>query len=189
MAKIDNNMFLDGVRGNIAKQVVYRKQGNKTVVSRMPRRNENLAPTEGQRQQRFNFADASGYAQAMLADAEMKALYTAKKEPGQTVRGLMVGDFLKPPVVHEIITKDYKGVAGDPIGIRAYDDFRVVAVAVSIYSAGGDLIEEGQAILNPRNHSTWLYLTTVANADLAGTIIRVTASDFPGNPGVLEITI
>jgi hypothetical protein len=62
-------------------------------------------------------------------------------------------------------------------------------VTVSIRTAAGVLVEEGNAILNPLDRNKWIYTATQNNASLAGSIISATARDLPGNSGVLDITV
>ncbi|WP_295119684.1 hypothetical protein [uncultured Chitinophaga sp.] len=189
MAHIDNNIFIEGLRGNVAKQIVYRKQGNRTVASRMPKLDPNREPTEGQMEQRDKFAEASDYAQEILGDAELKAIYQQELESGKTLRGTIVRDYFIAPTVYKIDATAYKGVVGDLITIKAKDDFRVVAVDVRILDSAGELLEEGAALLDPRGRRKWLYTVTAANQGRAGSIIQVTATDMPGNMGSLEITL
>jgi hypothetical protein len=73
--------------------------------------------------------------------------------------------------------------------ISAKDDFRVAEVIVSIRTAAGLLVEEGNAVLNPVKRDKWIYTATQNNAALAGSKILVTARDLPGNAGVLEATL
>lgn len=99
-------------------------------------------------------------------------------------------DFLKAPVVKKINTEMYNGTPGSTIIVHAKDDFRVAEVKVSIYlTSTGDLLEEGNATLAPINREKWIYTTSQANASLVGLTIIATATDLPGNTGVLEITL
>ncbi|MCK7555037.1 hypothetical protein MKQ70_08455 [Chitinophaga sedimenti] len=189
MAHVDNNIFIEGLRGNVAKQIVFRKTRKGTVASRMPKTDPNREPTQGQLEHRDRFADASDYAQEVLADPELKALYEAALDPENTLRGTIVRDFFKAPKVREVDTDSYKGVVGDVIRIKAKDDFRVIAVDVRILNAAGELLEEGAAIIDPKSRKKWLYTTTVPNPELAGTVIQVTATDMPGNTGSLDVTL
>jgi len=73
--------------------------------------------------------------------------------------------------------------------VNAKDDFRVALVKVSIHSAAGVLIEEGNAILDPIKRRLWNYTATQNNATATGSVISATATDLPGNFGSLEITV
>jgi len=189
MAKITENLLVKKARGNVAKQFVYRTRGNDTHITKMPHIRKDLQPTQGQDDQRSLFASASLYAQGANSDPTLKALYQKKASPGRTAFNIAFRDYLKAPEVSKIITAQYTGVAGSAIVVAAKDDFRVTKVTVSIHAAGGALIEQGDAVLNPINREQWTYTATHANAALAGTKIIATAFDLPGNTGTLDVTL
>jgi hypothetical protein len=191
MAKIKDNLLVRGASGNVGKQFVYRKRGDDTFITRMPATDKNAKPTEQQEKVRDLFAAAAGYATGAIADAKLKAQYQkkAKQTAGRTAYNVAFRDYLKAPVVKSIDTSMYKGTADTTIVIDARDDFRVVEVFVSIKTAAGVLVEEGNAILDPIDRNKWIYKATQNNATLAGSIIQATAKDLPGNKGNLEIGI
>ncbi|WP_346320867.1 hypothetical protein [Chitinophaga sp. YIM B06452] len=190
MAKINENLLVKGARGNVGKQFVYRKHGNDTMIVRMPRMNKNAGSTDGQQSTREQFTSAAMYAQGAVKNAELKKEYQKKAPPGKTAYNMALRDYLKAPVVKKINTDQYKAVAGSTVVIHAKDDFRVVAVKVSIYlAATGNLLEEGNAVLDPINRERWIYTATQAPA--AGEALKIvgTATDLPGNEAVLEVAI
>src|SRR5437773_1712801 len=135
MAKINDNPLVRGARGNVGKQLVYRKRGNDTLLTRMPAINEDAEPTPKQVQMRDLFTSASMYAQRAIADPELKREYQKKAAPGRNAYNIAFRDFLKAPVVKSIDTEKYNGTAGSTIVIIAKDDFRVAEVFVSIRTA------------------------------------------------------
>ncbi|HEY2349761.1 MAG TPA: hypothetical protein VGH64_12120 [Puia sp.] len=189
MSNVNDNLLVRGARGNVGKQFVYRKRGDNTIIARMPKINKDAVPTEKQAQKRDLFADAADYAKGVIASPDLKMEYEKKLTPGKSAYNLAVRDFLKPPVVKKIDLSNYKGQVGSVIVINAKDDFRVAQVKVSIHSSTGDLVEEGNAILNPVRRRLWNYTATQNNATLTGSVISATATDLPGNSGLLEITI
>jgi hypothetical protein len=191
MAKIKDNLLVRGASGKVGKQFVYRKRGDDTFITRMPTTDKNAKPTAQQEKVRDLFASAAGYATGAISDTKLKAEYQkkAKTKAGRTAYNVAFRDYLKAPVVKSIDTSMYKGTAGTTIVIDARDDFRVVEVFVSIKTAAGVLVEEGNAILNPINRNEWFYKATQNNAALNGSIIQATAKDLPGNKGALEIAI
>jgi hypothetical protein len=191
MAKIKNNLLVRGASGNVGKQFVYRKRGDDTFITRMPEIDKNAKPTQKQEQVREQFFAAAGYATGAIADPVLKAQYQkkAKAKSGITAYNIAFRDFLKAPVVKNIDTAKYNGTPGSQIVINATDDFRVIEVTVSIKTAAGVLVEEGNAILNPINRNEWSYTVTQNNAALTGSIILATAKDLPGNKGALQITV
>lgn len=177
-----------GARGNFGKQFVYRKRGNETFLARMPIQKD-APPTDKQESVRDQFAAASAYAQGAIADPELKKAYTKKAPAGTTAFNMAFRDFLKAPKVQTINTEKYNGAPGSTITVSAKDDFRVVSVTVSIYTADGVLVEEGEAVMNPLFRHKWTYTAKQNNASLAGSKIKVTARDLPENEGVLQITL
>lgn len=191
MAKIKDNLLVRGASGKVGKQFVYRKRGDDTFITRMPTTDKNAKPTEQQEKVRDLFAAAAGYATGAISDPKLKAEYQkkAKTKAGRTAYNVAFRDYLKAPVVKGIDTSAYNGTVGTTIVIDARDDFRVVEVTVSIKTAAGVLVEEGNAILNPINRNEWFYKATQANAALSGSIIQVTAKDLPGNKANQVITL
>lgn len=190
MAIINENLFVKGARGNVGKQLVYRKHGDNTTITRMPRINENAIASEEQKEVRELFASAVMYAQGAVKSADLKREYLKKAKPGKTAYNMALRDFLKAPVVKKINTEKYNGTPGSTIIIHAKDDFRVVEVKVSIYNAStGELLEEGNATLAPINREQWIYTASQANASQDRLLIRATATDLPGNTAMLEITL
>jgi hypothetical protein len=70
---------------------------------------------------------------------------------------------------------------GDTIIVRATDDFKVTSVFVTITDGTGNIIEQGQALLQPDTLDEWRYAATTANASLAGSKVTASAHDKPGN--------
>jgi hypothetical protein len=189
MSRITNNPLVEGARGNFGKQFVYKKRGRHTHIARMPVTNNVAEPTVNQTKVRDLFAEAAYYAKGVLSSPELKNEYKKKAPPGASAYNMAFRDYVKPPVVKSIDTGKYTGAIGSTITVSAKDDFRVAEVVVSIRTAAGVLVEEGNAILNPINRNKWTYTVLVENGILDGTVITATASDLPGNKGVLSQTI
>jgi len=191
MAKIKDNLLVRGASGNVGKQFVYRKRGNNTFITRMPATDKKAKTTQQQEKVREQFLAASGYATSAIADPKIKAQYQkkAKVKSGITAYNVAFRDYLKAPVVKKTDAAKYTGTPGSPIVVTAVDDFRVIEVAVSIKTAAGVLVEEGNAILNPLHRDEWIYTATQNNAALTGSIIIATAKDLPGNKGTMQTTL
>ncbi len=171
-----------------AKRVSVRQVGKQLIVTeRVKKRTPN---TEKAQQAKERFLDAAFYAAKQSADPASKTFYeqgiTEKKRSAYAVA---MSDYLVAPKVEFINTLDYKGNVGDLIAIRAKDDFRVVRVKVEILGAGGSVIEDGEAETDDSARNGWTYSAKALNATLAGTTIRATAIDTPGNTGSLEKVI
>jgi hypothetical protein len=168
---------------------VFREWEGKTIVAKSPKgRTGDPDPAQAARQQRFLLA--SRYAKSVIksADQSMAQAYAIALRPRQNVYSRALEDFMSPPVVTLINTRNYTGAGGDRIVTRAVDDFRVTGVWVEIYAADGTLLEAGNASQNV-NGIDWTYTATQVNNLLAGSKIKAIASDVPGNEGTLEVTL
>ncbi len=121
-------------------------------------------------------------------DQGIRDAYAAALRPRQNLYSRAVEDLMSPPVVKSIGNRNYTGVSGSTITIRALDDFRVTAVQVEIYAAGGSLLEKGNAVQQV-NGVDWTYTATQANNPLTASKIKAIATDVPGNEGTMEITL
>jgi hypothetical protein len=94
MARANDSLILRGVQGQIGKEIVVKKYGNKTVLSKYPDMT-NIKPTKLQKKQRNNFADAVAYAQSINNDPVKKAEYKSKAKRGQSVYQYALKEYLK----------------------------------------------------------------------------------------------
>jgi hypothetical protein len=179
MSKTNDSDF----SGMLGKQVGVRKVRGKVVVVNRPKRTMSQ-PIGGQAQSRF--LEASQYAKRQLLDEGVKALYsTGITERKKSAYAVAMGDYLKDPVVQDIDVSGEDGVAGNTILVKAVDDFMVTKVKIRITDASGALIEEGEAVPDAMQVNLWGYTVKSANPLQAGTTIRATAWDRPGNKGQL----
>lgn len=192
MAHANNSIITGKLKGALGKQLVFRDWEGKTVVAKAPKgRTGDPTPAQAELQERFLLA--SRYAKAIMtnADQSLAQAYASALRPRQNVYSRAVEDFMSLPVVKLIDTRNYKGVDNDKIVVRAMDDFRVTGVRVEIYTANGTLLEADNAVQN-LNGIDWTYTATQTNpapAGLAGSKIKVIATDVPGNEGMLEVTL
>ncbi|TCC89112.1 hypothetical protein EZ428_15535 [Pedobacter frigiditerrae] len=170
-----------GARGRVGNLVVFKNFGsNQTVISRLKRKVKNPVYTNKQEEVKYKFKEAVIYARGIVGDPDLLAFYQKFAKPGTSAYNLALADFCKAPEIRLIDTDNYLGQIGDKIRARVIDNFRVMAVKISIYDASDTLIESGLAIL-AANSVDWLYETTLANGNLAGTKIVAEATDMPGN--------
>ena len=83
MARLNNNL-LHGISGGIGKQLVFKKYGNKTVVTKYPDMS-GIKPSEQQVEKRKIFAAAVAYAKGISRNPLKKAEYQKKVKPGESV--------------------------------------------------------------------------------------------------------
>ena len=169
----------------LSNDVAMRKYRNQTIISTitMPRK------TTSAKKEKANdrFAAANQWAKVTLMEPGVKELYSkginSKLSNAHTVA---VQDYLNPPTIHYISLKQHTGAIGDKIRIKATDDFQVIAVDVRITDKTGKELEKGPAARYKRKPMMWIYTLTVANREVDGTVIEVTAMDRPGNKVVKE---
>jgi hypothetical protein len=183
MGQLKNNPMMSTASGMVGDTVVFRQVRGKTVIANRPTKGRTL--NEKQQATVLRFKNAAQYAKGALANADLKAKYTAGISGSRfTARLVAISDYLNAPKVTEIDTTAYKGVVGNPITVTATDDFVVTKVTVNILSAGA-VVETGDAIQDPVAHQLWKYVATAAAAP-GGTTIQATAYDTAGNKTVLE---
>lgn len=188
MARQKGNSVMHNTRGLFNKQVVFKERAGKVYVAGPPNTKDNRKPTASQQLVRDRFKDASDFAKMALQDADLNLAYSKAANKFQSAYNVAMKDAFNAPVVTEIFTVGYRGVAGDSIVIQAKDDFKVNEVKVSIFNSLGELIEHGEAVLMSGRRS-WNYTVTQANSTLPGTKIKATAYDIPENEGSLEVTL
>ena len=189
MARITNNPLLQGAKGMVGGTLVIRQVHNLGIIlSNRPKKRKQLS--ERQKEQVLRFQEAGQYASLQMKDPEAKAAY-AKGIDGKksNARLVALADYLNPPVVHSIKAPAYTGAVGETITIKATDDFKVTEVQVTIRSASGGKLEQGQAERYRIKANTWKYKTTVLNPDPKGTTIQAVAYDRPGNKTRAEIVL
>jgi hypothetical protein len=188
MAQSNDNVLTAGLRGSIGGQLVFRNKAGKTVVSKSPKLNPGYVPTPEQQVIRDKFTEAIRYAKAAIADATLKAGYTAKANPGQSAYNVAFQDAYNPPELSQLRIDSYNGQPQDVIRVKAVDNFKVATVEVFISKPDGSLLERGLAALEP-NGSDWKYLCTQQNATLPGTVVKIVATDLAGNAAELQQTL
>lgn len=181
------NDLLEGSSGRFGKRLIYGQRGPKTIISRRPAKRRN-PQTSRQMEVRDLFSEGVLYARAVIADQEKKALYQSKVRGNQSAFNLALSDFCKAPEIRKYDVTEYTGQIGDKISIRAFDDFKVEWVRLTIKDGGDITIDEGSAILSA-NGADWIYTATAANPVLPGTKLIISVADIPGNITTQEVVL
>ena len=84
MAIVAKNSLFEALSGALAKEIVFKKYKNKTVVSKYPDMSK-VKATEKQKVQRKLMKEANAYASKIRRDAELRAEYEKKLNPGERV--------------------------------------------------------------------------------------------------------
>jgi len=178
MAKVSNNIIMQGLSGSLGNQLVIRQgKGGQTIVATMPTTGRTFNATQLAQQEAFRHAIA--YAKS----AKEENIYLTKAQ-GTTMSAFnaAVADWFNQPEVLEIDITRWTGAVGEIIRVKAQDDTHVARVHVQLVSAGGSILEEGDA--NQVDGLWWEYTTSLA-ANTADTNVQATAHDMPGNNHML----
>ena len=73
----NNSILLKGVSGQLGKQIVIKRYGKKSVITKYPDMS-NVKPSALQRKGRNKFAEAVVYAQHIIRNPELKEQYRAR---------------------------------------------------------------------------------------------------------------
>ena len=190
MAKSENNEVMFGARGRVGNLVVFKNYYGRTIISKVKTKRDNEEFSEKQELTQERFKEAVIYAKGAVKDEILCDFYRPFVKGGCKIYNLAIADFCKPPQVKSINVTSYHGNVGDYLIIRAFDNFKVVGVEVTVTKRNGCLLEGAAAVL-AANEADWVYTATTCNADVMGTIISVKVTDTPGNVTVFdqEITI
>lgn len=187
MAKSDN-MLLKESSGSMGKIMTITRKKSGTIQLGKHRGSNTTPATEKQLEVQRQFKKAIVYGRAVLQDPELKALYQAAARKDQSAFNVAVRDASKAPEISNIDTEMYTGAIGSTITVRAIDDFKVAGVRVRITTAAGVVVEQGDAVLQA-NGLDWLYVATVLNDELQGSVVRASARDLPANETVAELVV
>ncbi len=175
MAKVRNNIIIQGLSGSLGDQLVIRQdKAGRTIVGVSPTFDPNRTYTTSQTEQQERFRDASVYARG----AKDEAVYVNKAQ-GTPLNpyNVAIADWFHAPEIKELDVKAWNGAAGQIIRIQVVDDVKVTQVHVVITDDADVVLEQGTAA--PAEGAWWSYTTTAAAG--GNPRIVVTARDLPGN--------
>ena len=92
--KLQKNLLLTGVSGQIGKTFIVKQYKDKTVLSAFPDM-DSVKPSAKQKEKRKLFQGAVAHAKAVLDDPKQKALYVRKLKGKRNVFQAAMSDYLK----------------------------------------------------------------------------------------------
>ncbi len=92
MAEVKSNIITQGMSGAIGKQIVFKRYGNRTIVSAMPDMSK-VVKSKKQKAENSKFSNAIAYARSQMADPVSKAEYKAKAQGMQKPHNIAIADF------------------------------------------------------------------------------------------------
>jgi hypothetical protein len=92
MARIKNNVLMEGLSGTVAGLMVYKHYASGTVVSKIPDMS-GVKPTAKQKKEKKVFAQAVAYAKGILNDSVKKKALAKKLKTGERVYNAAIREF------------------------------------------------------------------------------------------------
>ncbi len=175
MAKVRNNIIIQGLSGSLGSQLVIKQdKAGRTIVAVPPSVDPNRVFTPAELERQGKFRDASVYARG-AKDAEVYA----DKANGTPLNpyNVAIADWYHAPEIKEVDASAWNGAVGQVIRIQAVDDVKVMQVNVVITDNLGAVLEQGAAM--QAEGAWWQYMTTATAPDSPR--IVATARDLPGN--------
>jgi hypothetical protein len=181
MARLRYHSLLHGSYGRVGDVIVKRyKYGE--VLSRRPQMGH-LIPSEKQRAQHERWRAAAAYYQRVKADPALATCYAGVvRKKGLPLSAITTRDFMRPPQVHGIDLRHYRGRPGDLIQVEATDDVTVAAVMITLRDGSGAVLEYGPAAC--ADH-LWEYRAKTIAPEGSQVTIEAEAQDLPGNRATL----
>ena len=179
-----------GMRGRIGGFVHYRQPDGTFIVGKRPLPNPNRIPTEAQARQLERFREASAHYKNVMENAEVKEAYRKiafEHGSAKRLRGIVMGDILKPPTIQAVDLAHYTGLVGDTIRIVAQDNVAVARIRLVVRDNTARLdLEAAEKVMGATLTETveWTYTSTVALPDESlnhQVDITVAAYDLAGN--------
>ena len=184
MAEVKNNIVTQGFSGSIGKQLVFKRYGNRTIVSAMPDMSK-VVKSKKQKAENAKFSDAIAYARGQMSDPESKAEYKAKATGMQKPHNIAIADFYNAPEIRKVETADISTT--QTLTVYALDDFKVVDVSVEVYDMEGVLLEQGHA--SEKIEWVWMYKINIPIHSLTKLRLLIAAFDKPGNKTTQELEV
>ena len=173
MAKVKQNIVIQGLSGSLGEQLVIKvAKGGRTIVSVKPTFDENRVFSVAQQEQHQAFREAAAYAK----DQKGNQIYIAKAEgTPMNAYNVAMADWFHAPEILEINLDGWSGEAGQVLRIRVQDDVQVQHVEVMIMDEADTLLEQGAAV---DVGALWWEYTTTGTASGTPKVV-VAALDIP----------
>jgi len=186
MALLAANSVLQGLTGMIGNQLVFRKCGDKTVVSKKPYRCRRRT-SELQQLYLSKFKEASRYARTLLRDRDKYEYYTklAKKHKKHSAYNLIISEYMLFIRIEEKETPKQSDKKRVVLTVTKKNNYKVDSVNVQLLSPSGETLAVGEA--NRICSSDWVF--KLAAPPEKGSSIIVTALDAFGMPTIKQLQL
>lgn len=164
MAKVKDNILLNGISGKLGNIVIRHMVDGSTRICKKPNFGDRKF-SQGQKDHQERFRSATDYASVA---AKTHPIYAElAKGTTRNAYNWALSDWFKPPVIHHIERNEGK------IRVRATDNVRVTKVRIQVLDPDGIVLDQGEA--EQLNASWWEFASTTD-----GTVVAI-AWDLAGN--------
>jgi len=186
MALLAANSVLQGLTGMIGNQLVFRKHGDKTVVSKKPYRCRRRT-SELQQLYLSKFKEASKYARTLLRDPDKYEHYTklAKKHKKHSAYNLVISEYMLFIRIEEKEMPKQSDKKRVVLTVTKKNNYKVDSVNVQLLSPSGETVAIGQA--NRISGSDWVFKLPAPPEK--GSSVIVTALDAFGTPTIKQLQL
>lgn len=94
MARLRRNSVFTALQGSLGKELVFKHYTDKVVVAKYPDMSR-VKPSELQKQQRQKMKEANDYAQQVMRNPELRALYEKYLEQGESIYRKALKDYFE----------------------------------------------------------------------------------------------
>jgi len=170
------------------KYVVCTTQSGKTLIASKPSADPYRVFINSHTSVQEEIRGAATYAE-FSSDLEIYK-YTASLTSLSAYQ-VAVADYLGKPKILAIDSSQWTGEVGQPIHIRAKDNFSVLFVGLLIQEnkKNGNIFEDGEAVRSETDDVLWTYTTTRRITKKRGLYLFAFAIDLPGNVGGSRLEI
>ena len=189
MATAKNNLLTKDLSGMIGNQLVYvvETKGKRKYVRNRPKKISKSKESEAQRLHRYNYYKlGSHYWKRVKANPELLKEYEKIAESPRNAYNMAMADHMHYPVITKFTLSQSKTKHNPVVQIQAVNLIRLKEVSVNVYSMDGKILECGDAVMS-NTITNWKYTCSVVTNPITEIIVKVIASDFPGNDSVASM--
>jgi hypothetical protein len=94
MARVKNNIVIEGLSGNIGGQLIIKNYAYGTVISKFPDMSR-VKRSEKQKARQTKFQQAVAFAKSELADPQKRVQVKARLKPGKTAFNTLISEYMR----------------------------------------------------------------------------------------------
>lgn len=148
MAKVKQNVVVQGLSGTIGKNLVFRHMKDGRTIVSVKQDFSNRVFSKGQLTHQSRFQEAATYARQA---AKTQPIYAElAKGTMKTAYNIALSDWFNPPMIQHIERRAGK------VRVEASDNVRVTKVRIKVLDEAGKVVEQGEAVqLQPAANPGW----------------------------------